>query len=147
VAFHNSCKNTLADSVDAIQTSLEINHQPLTLLYRFLNFESSVVQNSNFTLQQSIGSLCTPYTSVTLTATILTQYNGGSVLFCTSSTICSDPQQLVDADAFNSYSATFGVPAGTPITATMIIMFQLVGGVPGGLNFFAGVGSFSISAF
>lgn len=114
--------------------------------FLFLNFESAVLESSNYTLQQPIGTICAPYTSVTLSATILTDYGGGSVLFCISSTTCSPPQQIGITSTFDPYSATFLVPADIPITATMNIMYQYNNNENEGNPFFAGVGSFSLLA-
>jgi hypothetical protein len=88
---------------------------------------------------------------VTLTATVLNEYGGpndsifgiqGSISFCISPTNCSPVQALSVEDDFVSYSATFPVNPGTPITATLNLIVTAAN--PGGV-YFAGIGSFSIS--
>jgi hypothetical protein len=88
---------------------------------------------------------------VTLTTTVLNEYGGpsdfvfgiqGSISFCISPTNCSPVQALSDEDDFVSCSATFPVPPGTPITATLNLIVTAES--PGGI-YFAGIGSFSLS--
>jgi hypothetical protein len=87
-----------------------------------------------------------------LTATVLNEYGEpggdifgvqGSISFCISPTNCSPAQILVVIDEFFLYRVTFSVPPGTPITAILNII--VIADSPGGA-YFAGIGSFSISA-
>jgi hypothetical protein len=89
---------------------------------------------------------------VTLTASVLNEYGEpggdefgiqGSISFCISPGNCSPAQVMVVIDEFFTYAATFTVPPGTPILATLNII--VIASSPGGA-YFAGIGSFSIGA-
>jgi hypothetical protein len=104
--------------------------------FRFLNF---VINPTSFTLAQDIGIFCATYTSLTLLATINVQSDGVIVKFCVNPTTCSTPQNILAGTGdFLEYSASFQVPSGADVTASVNLATNFES-----LNF-AGIGKFEV---
>ncbi|PMD43191.1 hypothetical protein L207DRAFT_580059 [Hyaloscypha variabilis F] len=109
--------------------------------FLFINFESIIVVSPiTYTLQQVVGTCASP-TTITLSASVFTPYDGGSINFCISSDNCSPFQTLDTSGALVQYSATFVTSPGTPLTATLNIQAVAFNELP----FFVGVVNFVLS--
>lgn len=111
----------------------------LTHSNRFLNY---ALLPSSFGIAQSITAICSPYTSLALSATINAQSSDGTVTFCINPTTCSTQAVAATNGKFVQYSATFPATVGVAITASMNLAVNDF--VP---IYFAGIGSFQVTAF
>ncbi|KAF4624582.1 hypothetical protein G7Y89_g13589 [Cudoniella acicularis] len=108
--------------------------------FLLLNYELAPIPSA-YTLQQYIDTVCAPYTSLTLSATIDTQFNNGIITFCISSTTCSPAQTVAATNGnFVQYSASFPITAGEAVTASVTLALDDFAPI-----YSAGIGNFQVS--
>jgi len=86
-----------------------------------MNNENIPPWTATVTTQLDIG-MCAFNTLVQFSATVFTNYQGGSLSFCISPDECSLAQTIDSSDAAIQYIASFVVVGGETITATLNII-------------------------